>query len=147
LIPDIDLKGNLFVNDNTTTIQFICSTNIAVWQCTAEFLVEDRTHDFIRYDDNICYHKRWICSPNICACSDDCKSFTLNITVAQEVVNHLYSCASRIETGGVTYIANISVKLNDNNGFQLIKKIVVPNNGTNPPQQATTFSPQTSTNS
>lgn len=99
-----------------TTIQLICSTNIGVSQCNAEFLIEERTHDFIRYDDNKCYHKGWICSPNICACSDNCKLFKLNITVAKEMINHAYSCKSVIETGGVTYLANISINWNEKDG-------------------------------
>lgn len=118
LAPDINLEGKILRDKNSKVLQLICSTNIAVQLCTVELLIDERTHDNIRYYDNNCYHKMWICSPEVCKCSEDCMSFILNVTVTEDMMNHSYSCASRIEKDGVTYLANISVK-HDGNGGKL----------------------------
>lgn len=115
LPPDINFEGRLLTNNDNTVLQLICSTNIAVQQCTVEFLFDKRTHDNIRYYDNNCYHTIRICSPTICACSDDCKLFTLNVTVTKDMMNHSYSCSSRMEKEGVKYLANVTV-IHDGNG-------------------------------
>ncbi|CAC5378092.1 unnamed protein product [Mytilus coruscus] len=119
LAPDINLEGRLLTNNESKVLQLICSTNIAVQLCTVEFLIDKRTHDNIRHFDNNCYHRMWKCSPTVCTCSDDCMSFTLNVTVRQDMMNHSYSCASRFEKEGVTYLANITV-IHDGNGGNLI---------------------------
>lgn len=118
LAPDINLKGKLITNSDLKVLQLICSTNIAPQMCTVEYLVDKRTYDTIRYFNNNCYHTMWICSPTVCACSDDCMSFTLNVTVTNDMMNHSYSCASRIESEKVIYLANISV-IHDGNGGKL----------------------------
>lgn len=115
LAPDINLKGRLLANNNSKIFQLVCSTNIAIQLCTVEFLIDKKTHESIRYYNKNCYHTTALCSPTVCTCSDDCKSFTLNVTVTQNMMSHLYSCASRIGYGGVTYLANVSV-IHDGNG-------------------------------
>ncbi|XP_052103381.1 uncharacterized protein LOC127736830 [Mytilus californianus] len=84
------------------------------------------THNDIRYVNNTCYHTNWICSPNICSCSESCKSFTWNVTVKEDMKNHSYSCVTRMVTGEAKYLGNITVKWNGNDGFQTLQKIVVP---------------------
>lgn len=103
-------------DDTLTVFQLICSTNIAVWQCTAEFLIEERTHADIRYANNMCYHTDGICPSNLCACSESCNSFTWNVTIIKDMKNHSYSCATRMVKGGVYYLANVTVKWDGNDG-------------------------------
>lgn len=145
--PDINLEGRLSTNKDSMVLQLICSTNIAVQLCTAEFLIYSKTHDSIRYFDTNCYHTLGICSPTVCTCSGDCMLFKLNVTVTQEMLNHSYSCASRIEKDGVTYLANMSVIHDGNGGFNLLKKIVIPNGSVSNQQKTTNFSPELDTSS
>lgn len=145
IAPDINLEGRLIANNDSKVLQLSCSTNIAVQLCTVEFLRDNKTHDGIRYFDNNCFHTMWICSPKVCTCSGDCKSFTLNVTVTQDMKNTIYSCASRIENKGVIYSANISIIQDGNGGSTIFKKNVVPSNIVTPPHQATTFTPEIST--
>lgn len=114
--PDIQLTGKSFANDHLTVYQFICSTNIPVWQCSVEFLIERKTDDDIRYNDNTCFHKNGVCSPNVCACSDSCKSFTWNVSVLEDMKNHSYSCGTRIVKGEVMFLANMTVQWDKNDG-------------------------------
>lgn len=126
--PDIGLNGKFFKHNSSTTIQFICSTNIAVLHCTVEFMIEKRTYDVIRKVNNTCYHKEFTCSPSMCACSGDCRSFSLNISVTQDMMNHSFSCESRIETNGATYLANALVKLDGKNSKLNIFVYKISNN-------------------
>ncbi|XP_071148695.1 uncharacterized protein [Mytilus edulis] len=147
LVPDIDLVAKILTENSITVYQFVCSTNIAVWQCTVEFLIDEKTHDDFRYVTKTCYHKNGICSPKICACSEGCESFTWNLTVTQIIVNHSYSCVSKMETGGITYLANITIKPDNNNGFKLLKKLIVPVSVVTPSQKSTTVKPEIITDS
>lgn len=142
LAPDIHLEGRILTNNDSNVLQLICSTNIAVQLCTFEFLIDKRTHDTMRYFNNSCYHKMWICTPTVCTCSDDCMSFTLNVTVTQDMMNHSYSCASRIEKDGIIYFGDIEVKHDGNGVFILFKKSIVPYSSVTSTQKVTTFSPE-----
>lgn len=147
LVPDIDLKAKAFTYSDSTVFQFICSTSNAAWQCNVEFHIEERTHDDFRYVENTCYHKGGICLPKICACSEGCESFTWNVTVTRDMMNHSFSCVSKMETRGVTFLATITVKRDTNGGFILFKKMIDSLNIETQAQTATTVSSESITDS
>ncbi|CAC5384495.1 unnamed protein product [Mytilus coruscus] len=110
-------------------------------------MLDNRTHDNIRYANQECFHKDGKCTLECCECSSDCKVFIWNVTILKNTVNNSFGCQSRIEADGITYKAMVLIRHNSSDrdvelclihyslllvGFSIPNKTVVPIKGYNP---------------
>ncbi|CAC5415316.1 unnamed protein product [Mytilus coruscus] len=125
--PVLEYKGTQLTNNESTILQFSCSTINVFLGCTVEFLVNRRTYDDIRSRNNTCHHKDGICQPDRCECYEDCKAFTWNFTAKSENVNSTFGCGSRIQENGKTYKGNTSLQWTGSDFITLQKTFILIN--------------------
>lgn len=108
--PDLEYKGEQLTINESTVLQFNCSTMNAFLGCTVEFLRNRKTYDDIRFINNTCHHKDGICQPYRCHCSKDCTTISWNFTAMSNHVNSTFGCGARIQDNGNIYKANSSLQ-------------------------------------
>lgn len=114
-VPDISFTCKLMTDlDGNTIFQCMCSTNIPSVKCTSNFQVDQQQYDDVRLRSNACYHRYGKCSIDECSCSEDCKTFTLNISSALGMRNRKFGCEARLKYQSYIFKATISLKLDGN---------------------------------
>lgn len=108
--PSITLNGTRMNTSSFNFVHLICKTNIETKGCWMEFHKNDKTEDTIRFQNEICHHKRGTCINNICDCSKDCKTFKLNTIASSRVLNTTYGCETRIAFDNKIYFARIAIE-------------------------------------
>lgn len=112
-LPNVHISGAVSFNQtiNGNKFKFICTSDSPFMGCTVEFLLNRSTIDDLRNAQSTCYHKNGVCRPDICRCSENCKSFTLSFRTPTNLTNHIFGCGGKIENRSVNafYRVNASV--------------------------------------
>ncbi|XP_076088783.1 uncharacterized protein LOC143059178 isoform X1 [Mytilus galloprovincialis] len=127
--PDLEYKGEQLTINESTVLQFYCSTMNAFLGCTVEFLRNRKTYDDIRFINNTCHHKDGICQPYRCHCSKDCTTISWNFTAMSNHVNSTFGCGARIQDNGNIYKANSSLQWTGSDFIVLQKSFILLNVG------------------
>lgn len=128
--PDINLYGKKQKGDNVTVFQLICTTSRKTLGCSVEFHVNDKTEDDIRFFDDKCVHKNGQCSSDVCDCSNDCKTFRLNITITTGNSITNFGCGTGISIMDIDTLTDITYSMRtavqqDGEDFRIWEKYII----------------------
>lgn len=113
-LPTIEINATSMIVNGKQIFHFVCSSSIPTLACSIEFLINKKTYDDISMNDKVCHHNtagNRICSPKICACSDNCQAFIRNITSTPDMTHHTFGCSARFRVGEDMFRATVSTKL------------------------------------
>ncbi|XP_063399123.1 uncharacterized protein LOC134683738 [Mytilus trossulus] len=105
----VEFFGEMEEFHNIVKVTLNCYFSTGSHDCSAEFLYNKETIDNLRASNDKCYHKNKLCKFDTCACSNECKQYTLILTNTYFTDGDIFGCEVHYNDAG--YIHRLTTEI------------------------------------